>query len=202
MAVIVDISMSLDGFVTGPDDRPGQGLGAGGEPIHAWVMGGPWTYQDGPRFQAVGVDKEILDEMFGTAGAIIVGRGMYDVAGGWGDSSPFDMPVFVVTSRPHPDRTAGETTYTFVTGGIHSALLQAQDAAGAKAVAVGGGARVVQQFLAEGLADELQVHVSPVLVGSGKRLFENLGTTAPALEPIRVRESRYATHIRYRVVRG
>jgi hypothetical protein len=105
--VVVDISMSLDGFVAGPGDGLGRGLGEGGEAIHNWVMGGDWTYDDGTPFQASGVDREVLDEVFSAAGAVIVGRRMYDVVDGWGDESPFDRPVFVVTSRPHAPRAAG-----------------------------------------------------------------------------------------------
>jgi dihydrofolate reductase len=199
-SVVADISMSLDGFAAGPDDGIGRGLGAGGEPIHNWVMGGPWAYEDGTPFQATGVDREVMDEVFAATGAVIVGRRMYDVVDGWGDESPFNLPVFVVTSRPHPPRTVGRTSYTFVTDGIQSALQQAQDAAGGKAVLVGGGARVVQQFLAAGLLDEMQIHLAPVLMGDGKRLFEHLGGSLPRLEQLRVRESPHATHIRYRVI--
>lgn len=199
--VMVDISMSLDGFVAGPHDGLGRGLGEGGEPIHNWVMGGPWTYGGGPPFQASGVDREVLTEAFADAAAIIVGRRMYDVVDGWGEESPFNLPVFVVTSRPHPVRTVGKTSYTFVTGGVHAALALAREAAGDQAVSVGGGARVVQQFLAGGLVDEIQVHVAPVLVGAGTRLFEHLGPRLPRLEQSRVRESVNATHIHYRVVR-
>ncbi len=199
--VVVDISMSLDGFVAGPHDGLGRGLGEGGEPIHNWVMGGPWTYRGGPPFQASGVNREVLTGAFADAGAIIMGRRMYHVVDGWGDESPFDMPVFVVTSRPHPVRTVGKTSYTFVTGGIQAALALAGEAAGDRTVSVGGGARVVQQFLAGGLVDEIQVHVAPVLVGAGTRLFEHLGPRLPRLEQSRVRESVNATHIRYRVVR-
>ena len=177
----------------------GRGLGEGGEPIHNWVMGGPWTYRDGPRFQSSGVDREVLAEGFAAAGAIIVGRRMYDVVGGWGEESVFDLPVFVVTSRPHPVRSVGKTSYTFVTGGIRAALELAREAAGDRAVSVGGGARVIQQFLAEGLADEMQVHIAPVLLGAGTRLFEHLGSSLPRLEQTRVRESENATHIRYRL---
>jgi len=199
MTVIADITMSLDGFVTGPHDGQGQGLGEGGERLHNWVMGGPWTYAGGSPFQAKGVDREVLDEALGAAGAIIVGRRMYDVVDGWGDSSPFDRPVFVVTSRPHPHRVAGKTSYTFVTGGIHDALAQAGQAAGGQDISVGGGASVIQQFLAAGLVGQLNLHLSPVLLGSGKRLFENLGSRLPALEQTRVRESPNATHLQYRV---
>lgn len=146
-----------------------------------------------------GVDREVLDEALGAAGAIIIGRRMYDVVDGWGDSSPFDRPVFVVTSRPHPHRVAGKTSYTFVTGGIHDALAQAEQAAGGQDISVGGGASVIQQFLAAGLVGQLNLHLSPVLLGSGKRLFENLGGRLPALEQTWVRESPNATHLQYRV---
>jgi dihydrofolate reductase len=200
-AVVVDISMSLDGFVAGPDDGLGRGLGSGGERIHNWVMGGSWTYEGGPPMRASGVDREVLDEMFDHTGAMIVGRRMYDVVDGWGDESAFDRPVFVLTSRPNPVRTVGATTYTFVTDGIRSALAQARQAAGERQVSIAGGARVVQQFLAAGLVDELQVHVAPVLVGRGKRLFEHLGDELPGPEQVRVRESPNATHIRYRLTR-
>jgi dihydrofolate reductase len=197
--VVVDISMSLDGFVAGPDDGLGQGLGVGGEPIHNWVMGGAWTYDGEHPFAAEGVDREVLDEAFRDAGAIILGRRMYDVTGGWGDESPFDMPVFVLTSRGQPTRTVGATTYTFVTDGVESALAQARAVAGEKAISVGGGARVIQQFLAAGLVDEMQIHLAPVFVGDGTRLFDHLGGTLPRLEQLRVRESPNATHIRYRL---
>jgi dihydrofolate reductase len=140
-----------------------------------------------------------MDDAFAAAGAIIIGRRMYDVVDGWGDESPFDLPVFVVTSRAHPPRQVGATTYTFVTDGIESALKQAREAAGDKDVSLGGGARLIQQFLAAGLVEMMQVHVAPVLVGAGTRLFEHLGDAMPRLEQVRVRESPNATHIRYRV---
>jgi dihydrofolate reductase len=199
MTVVAEITMSLDGFVTGPNDGQGRGLGEGGEPLHNWVMGGPWTYAGGSPFAAAGVDREVLDEAFGAVGAIIIGRRMYDVVDGWGDSSPFDRSVFVVTSRPHRYRVVGKTSYTFVTGGIRDALSQAQQAAGGQDISVGGGAAVIQQFLAEGLVSQLNLHLAPVLLGSGKRLFEDLGRPLPILEQTRVRESPNATHLRYRV---
>ena len=197
--VAADISMSLDGFVAGPHDGLGRGLGEGGEPIHNWVMGGPWTYEGGPPFQAAGTDREVMEEMFRGTGATIIGRRMYDVVDGWGDESPFGLPVFVVTSRPHPVRTVGKTSYTFVTGGIESALAQARSAARRQRVLVGGGARVVQQFLAAGLVTELRIHLAPVLVGGGTRLLEYLGPRLPRLEQTQVRVSPNATHLTYRL---
>lgn len=198
--VVVDISMSLDGFVTGPDDFQGQGLGLGGEPIHNWVMGGPWTYgSDHTVGGATGVDKQVLDSTMSVGGAAVIGRRMYDVTDGWGDSDPFGIPIFVVTSRPHPTRTSGRTTYHFVTDGVAGAVRQAREAAGGKLVAIGGGARVIQQAIAARLPDELRLHISPVLVGSGKRLFEHLGPALPALEQVDVQVSPNATHARYRM---
>jgi dihydrofolate reductase len=197
--VRADITMSLDGYVAGPHDGLGRGLGDGGEPLHAWIMGGPWTYESQPTFDAQGVDREVMDEMFDGLGASIVGRRMYDVVDGWGDEEAFPVPVFVLTSRPAPVRTVGRSSYTFVTDGIHAALEQAQAAAGDRRVQVGGGARTVQQYLAAGLVDELSLHLAPVLLGRGVRLFEELGSTMPALEQVQVCESPNAVHVRYRV---
>lgn len=194
-----DITMSLDGYVAGPHDGLGRGLGDGGEPLHAWVMGGPWTYAEGPRFRATGVDREVLDELFDGIGAVIVGRRMYDVVDGWGEEEAFPVPVLVLTSRPAPVRTVGRSSYTFVTDGIRAALEQAQRVAGDRRVHVGGGARTIQQYLAAGLVEELGVHIAPVLLGAGVRLFEELGSPLPVLEQVRVRESPHAVHVRYRV---
>jgi len=163
-AVVAEITMSLDGFVTGPNDEVGRGLGEGGERLHYWVFGGPWTYEDdraGILGSATGVDQQVLEEAFGRAGAVVVGRRMYDVAEGWGEESAFGVPCFVVTHRGREDRTAGTSTYTFVTDGVESAVRQARAAAGDKHVLVGGGASVIDQALAAGLVDEIDVHVAP-----------------------------------------
>jgi dihydrofolate reductase len=200
--VVVDISMSLDGFVAGPHDGLGRGLGDGGEAIHNWVMGGSWTYADDPAFDATGTDREVIDDSFATAGAAIVGRRMYDVVDGWGDEPAFPFPVFVVTSRPHPRRYLGTSSYTFVTDGIGSALAQAHAVAGDKAVSIGGGARLVQQYLAADLVDEVSLHISPVLLGGGTRLFDHIGDRVRQLEIVRVVESPLATHVRYRIRAG
>jgi dihydrofolate reductase len=116
--VIAEISMSLDGFVAGPHDGLGRGLGDGGEPIHNWIMGGQWDYAGGTPFSATGVDEQVMHKMFAGAGAAIVGRRMYDVVDGWGDEAAFPFPVFVLTSRAHPYREVRGSSYTFVTDGI------------------------------------------------------------------------------------
>jgi len=124
---------------------------------------------------------------------------MYDVVEGWGEEQAFPFLVFVVTSRPAERRMVGDSSYTFVTDGIESALEQARAVAGDKAVSIGGGARVIQQYLAAGVVDEMQVHIAPFLLGKGTRLFDELGKQPPRLKPIDVRQSENATHIRYQV---
>ena len=198
--VVGGITMSLDGYVTGPRDRRGTGLGEGGERLHYWVFGGPWTYDSGPRGAAAPVDQAYLDDVFSSGGAWIVGRTMYDVVDGWGDDPGFGVPVFVVTHRPHETVVKGDTTFQFVTGGIEDALARAREAAGdEKNVVVMGGADLLRQFLEAGLVDELTLTVAPVLLGGGKRLFEGMGRTDLVFERTAVVESPFATHLRYRV---
>jgi dihydrofolate reductase len=202
-AVVAEISMSLDGYVTGPDDSVGQGLGEDGEVLHYWVFGGPWTYgdpTDQPLREATGVDKQVVDTVFAGAGAAVVGRRMYDMAEGWGDESAFGTPVFVLTSEPRDQRVVRGGTYTFVTDGVQSAIRQAKEAAGGRHLLVSGGASVVDQCLAAGLVDEIDLHVAPILLGAGKRLFAGVGRRVE-LEPLGALHSLYATHLRYRVVR-
>jgi dihydrofolate reductase len=186
--VEVDISMSLDGFVTGPHPDRYPGLGQGGEALHAWV-------EESRRTDlALGVDRR-------TAGSVITSRKVYDETAGWGNENGFfRLPVFVLTHRPHEVVALGRTTFTFVTEGIERAVEQAVAAAGDGRVRVMGGASVVQQALAAGLVDELFLHVAPVLLSGGTRLFEHLGGPIQ-LEPVQVVESRWATHLRYRVLR-
>src|SRR6188508_3043760 len=171
--VLAGITVSLDGYVTGPNDGPGAGLGEGGERLHYWVFGGPWTYTSGARGTPAEVDQAYLDETFGSAGAWIVGRTMHDVVDGWGDDPGFGVPVFVLTSRPHATVGKGDTTFEFVTGGIREALDRANVAAGEKNVIVMGGA--------------------------GKRLFDGFSRTDLVFERTAVVESPFATHLRFRV---
>jgi dihydrofolate reductase len=193
----LDITMSLDGFVTAPNDDGSRGLGEDGEVLHYWVFGGPWKYghQDAPA--STGVDQQVLDEMT-TAGAAVVGRRMYDITDGWGGQTPFGVPVVVVTHRvaDQPDPASG---FEFVDG-VEQAVDRARELAGDKIVGIGGGASICQQALRAGLVDELQIHIAPVILGAGRTLFGELGTRLQ-LERTRVLDSPYATHIRYRVVR-
>jgi dihydrofolate reductase len=184
--VEANISMSLDGFVTGPELDRYPGLGKGGDVLHAWV-----EESRGLDF-AIGEERQI-------AGAVITSRKVYDETGGWGEDGFYRMPVFVVTHRAHEVVVKGETTVTFVTEGVKHAVEQAIVAAGDKRVHIMGGAGVIRQALAAGLVDELFLHVAPVILGSGTRLFEHLGG-AIRLERAEVIESRHATHLRYRVV--
>jgi dihydrofolate reductase len=200
--VLAGITMSLDGYVTGPNDRLGAGLGDGGERLHYWVFGGPWTYAGGPRGTPDPVDQQYLAEAFGSVGAWIVGRTMHDVIDGWGDDPGFGVPIFVVTHRPHQTVVKGDTTFEFVTGGTADALERARAAAGDRNVLVMGGADVLRQYLAAGAVDELTLTIAPVLLGAGKRLFDGIGRTDIAFERTGVIESPLATHLRYRVRGG
>ncbi len=184
--VEVDISMSVDGFITGPGEE-GAGLGEGGEILHAWFQKDP----DGPRL--------LDDALFATSGAVVTSRKIYDGTGGWGDDGFYGMPVFVLTHRPHDVVVRGETTFTFVTEGIESAIAQARAAAGDKKVHVMGGAGVIQQALKAGLVDSLHLHVALVVLGAGTRLFDNL-TDPIELERTEVLESQFATHLRFRII--
>jgi dihydrofolate reductase len=196
--VIASITTSVDGYVTGPDDGPEYGLGKGGERLHYWVMGGPWTYDGGHEFAMHGTDKEFYDELVSTIAAGVVGRGMYDAAGAWGGANPFPGPLFVLTHRLD-DQPAPEAGFTFVSG-LDDALARASSAAGDGDVSIGGGADVIRQALAAGKVDELIISTAPVILGAGKHLFHGFDRDVD-LEPVKVYSSRYATHVRYEVVK-
>ncbi len=200
--VIADISMSLDGYIAGPrDEDPALPLGEGGERLHQWVYGlASWRKRHGIAGGEDDPDSELLEEAFRTTGAVVLGRRMYDNAGGWGDEPPFHVPVFVLTHRPRePIAKRGGTTFTFVTEGITEALRRARAAAGDRNVAVGGGAQTIQGFLDAGLLDEIGIHLVPVLLGGGRRLFGELSKRPVELELVRVAKSPAVTHLRYRV---
>jgi dihydrofolate reductase len=200
--VFVDITMSLDGFVAGPNDGPELGLGEGGERLHEWVYGlASWRERHGLAGGEMGRDSEILQEAIERTGAVVLGRRMFENAKGWGDEPPFHVPVFVLTHDPRePVTKKGGTTFTFVTDGIESALEQAKEAAGDKDVSLAGGANTIQQYLSAGLVDEMQIHVAPLLLGGGIRLFDNLDPERVKLEGTRVVESPEVTHLKFGIV--
>jgi dihydrofolate reductase len=193
--VLAGITTSVDGYVTGPNDGPGKGLGEGGERLHYWVFGGPWSYDEEPRGEPAGEDAAWLENMMARIGAVVGGRGTYEAAGHWGGENPWGLPFFIVTHRPE-EQPPGDA-FAFVSG-IKEAIERAKEAAGDKDVTVMGGADVIRQALDAGLVDELTIIVAPVVLGGGKRLFEGF-TKSLELEHVGVRQSPYATIIDYRV---
>ena len=208
----MDISMSLDGFVAGPNQTLDNPLGEGGDGLHEWAFATTsWRERHGLSGGETNADSEVVEEGLRNTGATLMGRRMYsggegpwendpNADGWWGDDPPFGHPVFILTHHARaPVTKQGGTTFTFVTDGIEAALEQARAAAPDKDVLVAGGADVVQQYLKAGLLYELQIHVVPMLLGDGVRLFENhLGPERPEIECTRVIESPAVTHLRYR----
>lgn len=210
--LVLDISMSLDGFVAGPNQTLEQPLGEGGEQLHGWAFAAAsWRERHGLSGGEANPDSEIVEEGLRRTGAVIMGRRMFsggqgpwdddpNADGWWGEEPPFRVPVFVLTHHARePVTKRGGTSFTFVTDGIESALERAREVAGDKDVAIGGGANVAQQYLKAGLLDELQIHLAPVFLGGGVRLFEGLGADPIELEITRVIESPAVMHLRYRV---
>jgi dihydrofolate reductase len=193
--VVAGITTSVDGYITGPNDGPGKGLGEGGERLHYWVFGGPWTYADEGRGEPTGEDASWLEGVTSRVGAVVGGRGTYEAARHWGDTNPWGMPFFIVTHRPEEEPESGE--FEFVSG-VEEAVERARQSAGEKDVHIMGGADVIRQALAAGLVDELTVIVAPVILGAGKRLFEGFAESLD-LEHLGVRQSPFATFIDYRV---
>jgi len=203
------ISISLDGFVAGPNQSEEHPLGEGGERLHEWALKlAAWREPHGREGGETNASSEVMEEALANVGATIMGRNMFGGGPGpwgedpwqgwWGDDPPFHHPVFVLTHHERePLEREGGTSFTFVTDGIESALAQARVAADGKDVTLAGGADVAQQYLAAGLLDELQINVAPFLLGAGTRLFENL--EAVDLEQVRVIEGPDAAHLKYRV---
>ncbi|MET8875624.1 dihydrofolate reductase family protein [Nocardia sp. NPDC004604] len=209
-AVTAHIGMSLDGFAAGPNQSPENPVGVGGMRLHQWLLSTrAWHEHWGREGGAESVDSEVLAETLHGVGAYIMGRKMFGGGDGpwdtswrgwWGDEPAFHAPVFVLTHHPRePLVMKGGTTFIFVTDGIESALDQARETAADQDVSLTGGANLVRQFLAAELLDELYIHLSPILLGSGERLLDDVGT--PTLEQIKVVASDKVTHIKYRVVR-
>ena len=195
--VLAAITTSVDGYITGPDDGPAKGLGEGGERLHYWVFGGPWSYDAEARGEPAGEDAAWLEQTMQRIGAVVGGRWTYEAARHWGDQNPWGLPFFIVTHRP--DEQPEGDAFRFVAG-VDEAVRQALEGAGGKDVSVMGGADVIRQALAAGLVDELTIVIAPVILGGGKRLFEGF-TTSVELEHLAVRQSPFATFIDYRVKR-
>jgi dihydrofolate reductase len=208
-----DISVSADGYVAGPNQSEENPLGEGGERLHEWVVGlAAWREAHDKEGGAVNASTRIVEEARANIAAAVMGRNMFGPIGGgdwgdgnwtgwWGDNPPFHYDVFVVTHHPRdPVEMQGGTTFHFVTDGISSALGRAKEAAGDKDVMLLGGADIVNQYLAAGLLDELELHIVPVLLGGGARLFANLGGAEIELEQVRAVEAPGVTHVKYRLV--
>jgi dihydrofolate reductase len=205
----VTITMSLDGFVAGPNQSERDPLGVGGMQLHQWMYPlKAFREAHGERGGEVNPSTPVAEEILGNVGATIMGRNMFGGGPGpwgddpwngyWGEDPPYHHPVFVLTRHPRePLEMQDGTTFRFITDGIESALGQAKNAAGAKDVSLGGGANVVQQYLAAGLLDEILVSVVPIFLGGGARLFDNLGETKPRLRQVEAVEAPGVTHIRY-----
>lgn len=191
--VFLALSMSLDGYVAGPKDDV--------ELLHRWLFNGEAASRHGHGLSMVEASREVVDDYFDRAGACVVGRRTFELAGRWGGRPPFPMPYFVV-SHDVPDELAGpDAPFTFVTGGVESAITRARAAADGKNVSVMG-ADVPQQAIRAGLLDELLIHLVPVLLGGGKRLFEHLGGEPLELDRREVDATPDGiTHLRYRIVR-
>jgi dihydrofolate reductase len=204
------ISMSVDGFIAGPNPSEGEPLGEGGEQLHEWALElEAWRKPHGREGGVVNASTEVMEEGFANVGAVLMGRNMFGGGPGpwgddpwqgwWGEDPPFHVPVFVLTHHERePLEKQGGTTFTFVTDGIESALEQAKEAAGGKDVSLGGGADVAQQYLAAGLIDEIQLSLVPVLLGDGTRLFDGGVGAGAELELVRVVDAPSVTHLKYR----
>lgn len=211
--IAIDISVSVDGFVAGPNATLEEPLGEGGERLHEWIFGlDAWRERHGLEGGERSVDNDVVEAAVARWGAVVMGRKMWSGGSGpweddpradgwWGGEPPFRVPVFVLTHHAREPEVKASTPIEFVTDGIEVALGRALAAAGSRDVLVAGGASVAQQALATGLADELQLHVAPVLLGGGVRLFRD-GVTATTLERESVIESPAVTHVRYRVRHG
>src|SRR6266545_900320 len=207
----VHISVSADGYVAGPNQSEENPLGEAGERLHDWVVAlRAWRAPHGLEGGEVNASNAVVEEAQAKIGAEIMGRGKFGGGPGpwgedpwrgwWGEDPPFHMPVFVLTHHQREPLTLSDTTFTFVTGGIEAALEQARAAAGEKDVLIGGGADVINQYLAARHVDELELHVVPLLLGGGARLFEGIGPDLE-LEQIRVVEAPGVAHLKYRVVK-
>jgi len=210
--VRVHIAISADGYVAGPNQSKENPLGEGGEDLHEWMLElKAWREPHGRDGGEVNENTAIFEQAHENIGAEIMGRGKFGPPEGgpwgddpwpgwWGEDPPFHMPVFVLTHHEREPLTLTDTTFTFVPEGIEAALEQAKAAAGGKDVYIGGGADVINQYLAAGLVDEIEVHVAPLILGGGERLFDGVGPDLK-LEQLRAVEAPGVAHLKYRVVK-
>lgn len=201
--VIFENSMSLDGFVAGPNDRPGNGLGDGGERLFAWYSSGDTDFPlpgTDMVFKISRASADFLHDEWGSIGAMVAGRRMFDIAGAWGGSPPGGGNCFIVTHHPPQEWIREGSPFTFVTDGVASAVAQAKQVAGEKNVSIGS-ASIAQQCIKASLLDEIILDLAPVLLGGGVRLFDNLGITPLDLEILRVVQGVGVTHLKYRIAR-
>jgi dihydrofolate reductase len=205
------ISVSADGYVAGPNQSIENPLGEGGESLHDWIVAlKAWREPHGMEGGEENASTPVVQESLAGIGAEIMGRGKFGGGPGpwgedpwpgwWGENPPFHMPVFVLTHHEREPLTLADTTFTFVTGGIEPALAQAREAAAGRDVFIGGGADVIDQYLAAGLVDELELHIVPLLLAGGARLFDGVGPEV-RLEQVRAVEAPGVTHVKYRVAR-
>jgi dihydrofolate reductase len=201
--VATGLTMSLDGFIAGPNDGPEHPLGEGGMRLFDWYSSGDTEYAMPGTEMVVRVSQQsadLLREAHSKMGAFVTGRRTFDITNGWGGSPPLGVPSFVVTHTVPEDWVYEGSPYTFVTEGIESAVEQAKEAAGEKDVAVGA-ASIAQQCIRAGLLDEIHIDLVPVLLGDGVRLFDNLGHGQVELERMEIIEAPDVTHMTFRVVR-
>jgi dihydrofolate reductase len=194
-STVLYMSMSLDGFIAGPNDGPDNGLGDGGLRLHDWIGQGDFAAAAALFNDA---DRAVVDDSM-TTGAVIAGRGTFEPAGGWGGDHHDGVPIFIISRHEPGERFAHWPRVTYLSD-VGEAVRRAKDAAGQRNVLVHGSA-IVQQMLRDGLLDEIQIHLVPVLLGEGRRLFEHLGADHIELETLAVERGREVTHLRYRVVR-
>ena len=209
----LNIAMSLDGFVAGPEQSESNPLGIGGEELHEWVVSlKAFRETHGHEGGEVNASSAVVEGWTENVGATVMGRNMFgggpgpwgddEWMGWWGDDPPYHHPVFVITHHPRESvEMKGGTTFHFVTDGVESALDQAKKAADGKDVCLFGGANVAQQYLAAGLLDEMNISLVPLLLRDGERLLDNLGDADVALEQVRAVEAPGVTHIKYRVAK-
>jgi dihydrofolate reductase len=210
--VRVHISVSADGYVAGPNQSEENPLGEGGESLHDWAVElRAWREPHGMEGGEVNESTPVMEESLANVGAEIMGRGKFGPPGGgpwgddpwqgwWGEDPPFHKPVFVVTHNEREPLTLSDTTFSFITDGIETALEQARGAAGGKDVFIGGGAQIINEYLAAGLVDELELHIAPLILGGGERLFDGVGPDLK-LETVRAVEAPGVTHLKYRVIK-